>query len=366
MDYCAHDLSLDQLCGQLLVVGYPSDQVPSSLFDDISIGRRAGVILFKRNLPTLARAYDACQRLIGAAPQDTPVLVSIDEEGGRVRRLPPPFIQLPAMMRLASLDDTSLLQRAGEVVGAGLRALGIQLNFAPVLDIHTRPENPVIGDRAFGTTAQDVSRGALCYWRGLRSAGVLGCGKHFPGHGDTSIDSHIALPSVATAIERLKQVELVPFCDAIRSGMQCLMSAHIVCESMDASAPATLSYRVSTGLLREELGFEGVLFSDDLEMGAIGQRATIGQAAVQAVRAGCDVLLVCALEQRQNDVHAALVQEAQRDSGFRTRCEQAAERSISLRRGHRPDPAPSWEQALARVDSDQSRELQSELARAIR
>lgn len=359
------NLALDQVCGQLIVGGYDGPEPTASFLAALAQGHRGGAILFRRNLPTLEATYQACCRILSAAPSALPPILSVDQEGGRVRRLPPPALELPPMMQLASLDDPSLVERAAAATATELRALGFNLNFAPVLDVQTNPDNPVIGDRAFGTEPQDVARMAVAYLRGLRAGGVVGCGKHFPGHGDTSVDSHFALPTVGSSPERLHQRELVPFRAAIDDGIECLMTAHIVCSELDAEVPATLSFRIATDLLRSQMGFGGALFSDDLEMGAIAARWPVESAAVQAIRAGCDALLVCKSESEQELAHRALVNEAQRDPAFRARCEQACHRLVDLRRRHPPCPAPAVAQALAVFQTSATSRLRDEVNRRL-
>jgi len=203
---------------------------------------------------------------------------------------------------MARRGDPGLLREVARYQARELRAAGFHVNFAPVLDIHTNPDNPVIGDRAFGTTPEEVIHNALPYLQGMTEGGIVGCGKHFPGHGDTRSDSHLELPYVDHDSDRLSQVEMRPFARAIAQGIPMIMSAHVVYRALDPELPASLSAKVIDGWLRRALGFGGVVVSDDLEMRAIADRYSIGEAAVQAVLAGSDVVLVCKT--------AALVYEA--------------------------------------------------------
>jgi beta-N-acetylhexosaminidase len=346
--------------GQLVIGGYLGEEPTDSLLKALRKGERGGAILFKRNLPSIDAAHSACTA-IASASSDVPPWICVDQEGGRVSRLPPPFLRIPAMLKLGATGSDALLERCGAVVGAQLRALGFNLNLAPVLDVHTNPDNPVIGDRACSSEPHEAARLALSYLRGLRAAGVVGCGKHFPGHGDTSVDSHLGLPTVHTPLERLEAVELVPFVAAIREGLECLMSAHIVCDALDASSPATLSRAIATELLRDRLGFQGVLLSDDLEMKAIAAHQGVAEAAVEAIRAGCDAVLICSREDWQQEAFEALVREQEASPAFRARCQQAADRCLALRRRNRPAPARTVQQALAVLQSEQARQLAAEL-----
>ncbi len=334
------DLSNEVLCGQLLVVGFEGHDLPPSLRAALIAGQRGGVIVFRRNLTTIEQTVQLCRETAAAAMGTLPPWIGIDEEGGRVRRLPSPALSLslPSMRALAALGDDELIARCASAVAQELAVLGFNVNFAPVLDVDTNPDNPVIGDRAFGAEPEVVARRALAYLRGA-SGWITCCGKHFPGHGDTHLDSHLALPHLAHPVSRLDAVELLPFRAAIDARIPALMSAHIVVEALDPQAPATLSRPIATDLLRQRLGFDGVLFSDDLEMQAIAGHRTFEEAAVQAVAAGCDVLLLCHSEEAQQRAHVALVQEAERSPAFRARCVEAATQGLAARRNRPPSPA---------------------------
>jgi beta-N-acetylhexosaminidase len=200
-----------------------------------------------------------------------------------------------------------------------------------VLDVHTNPENPVIGNRAFASTPEGVIRHALAFWRGLRRAGLVGCGKHFPGHGDTRTDSHLELPVVDHDLARLREVELRPFAAAAAAGIDAIMTAHVMFPALDGTWPATLSPAILTGLLREELGFRGVIVSDDLGMKAVADRWPIAELAVRAVVAGADHLLVREPEERQVAAYEALLREAEASAAFRRRVEESARRIAELK-----------------------------------
>ena len=331
------------LCGQLIVGGFEGESIPTSFFRELAGGRRGGAILFKRNLPSVTHAHALCRDLVNAAPKELPPFVALDQEGGRVARLGAPVIRLPPMRTLSPLG-TKLLERCGRVLGAQLAALGFNLDFAPVLDVDTNPDNPIIGDRSFGRDPEEATMGALAFYQGL-SRSVLGCGKHFPGHGDTSVDSHLGLPVIAHARARLDAVELVPFVAAARSGMDAFMTAHVVVRALDPGVPATLSKAVCTELLRREMGYDGVLFSDDLEMKAVADHHPVESLAVGAIAAGCDVLLICREEALQMRAHEALVRECEKSPAFLDRCREAVRRTMNARR--RRPPAPADEAKLA-------------------
>ncbi len=271
-----------------------------SLARDFGLG---GVILFARNIEAPEQVAELSHDLQTLATE-LPLWVSADQEGGRVARLKAPFTEWPPMAVLGRSGDAGLAARFAAALAAELRAVGVTLDYAPVLDIHTNPKNPVIGDRALAEDADAVARLGTAIIRGLQQNGVAACGKHFPGHGDTSTDSHLELPVVEHPPDRIRRVECVPFRAAIAAEVAFIMTAHLLVPSLDEETPATLSRRIVSGLLRDELGFTGVILSDDLEMKALAGTHTVAEAAVQAIAAGCDGVLVCRaqVEDRARDV----------------------------------------------------------------
>ena len=354
------DLPLSELCGQLVVGGFEGETLPAEMAKALGEGRRGGVILFKRNVPSAPATHELIHSIVDAAHDDYPPFVGVDEEGGRVRRLPSPVLALPPMRALGKLRKPELCERVGEALGRELSALGLNLDFAPVLDVDSNPDNPVIGDRAFSSDPEVVARLGRKLALGLQRGGVMACGKHFPGHGDTTKDSHVDLPHVERSLERLQSVELVPFRAASHVGIAALMTAHVVYSELDPGVVATLSRKIMTGLLRSELGFGGVLFSDDLEMRAIADNFGIEQAATAAIAAGCDALLVCKSFELQEAAHAALVAKAEADDAFRQRCAEAAQRCLAARRKCPPRPVPTPSELDAAFEA--SRPLADELA----
>jgi beta-N-acetylhexosaminidase len=334
-------LELPTLCGQLIVGGFDGPELPERYARALREGRRGGAILFRRNLPDIPTSARVCEAIRAASPADLPPFIGVDQEGGRVTRLPAPFLTLPPMRVLGELSDLGLVRRAGRAVATELSAIGFNLNFAPILDVDSNPDNPVIGDRAFGRDPRTVMRNAVAFLQGLQEKNVLACGKHFPGHGDTSVDSHFDLPIITHDRARLEQIEIPPFRAASGSGIASMMTAHVVCESLDPGVPATLSRAICGSLLRAEIGFEGVLFSDDLEMAAVAAKYPVEESAVEAIWAGCDVLLICKSEDLQDRAHEALVRKAENDSRFRDRCVEAVTRGLRIRRLAPPRPITS-------------------------
>ena len=284
--------TLRRQIGQLLIAGFNGDQIPAelrSLAKEFGLG---GVILFARNVAEPEQVAEMAFEAARLVP-DLPAWLSVDQEGGRVARLRSPFTEWPPMATLGRSGDLGLAERFARALAAELKTVGITLDYAPVLDVHTNPKNAVIGDRALAERAEEVGRLGSAIVRTLQAEGIAACGKHFPGHGDTSADSHHELPLVEHPPERLREVEFLPFKSAIEAGVATIMTAHVLVPSLDEKRPATLSRSVVTELLRDELHFDGVILSDDLEMKAIAAEYAVPSAAVLAIQAGCDGALIC-------------------------------------------------------------------------
>ncbi len=358
----ASALPLPVLCGQLLVGGFEGHTLTASFAEALGKGERGGAVLFRRNLtPDIHATARLNASIRDACRADLPPLIAVDQEGGRVARLGSPLLVLPPMREIGRTGDPLFVARVAEAQATELAALGFTMNFAPVLDVHTRAENPIIGDRAFASTPEAVALLGVAYAEGLARGGVLACGKHFPGHGDTTTDSHFDLPVVAHDRARLEAVELPPFRAAASAGIAALMTAHVLFPALDPAVPATLSRAVCTHL-RREIGFRGVLISDDLEMKAVADRFGIEETAVRSIDAGCDLILVCRDEALQARAHAALVDRAARDGAFRARCVEAADRVLGMRRAAPPRPILDSAALVQHVGGPRSRALSEELA----
>ena len=273
------------------MAGFPGHTVPPelrSLAREFDLG---GVVLFARNVDEPEQVADISRQAREMA-EELPLWVSVDQEGGRVARLKGPFTRWPAMATLGRSGDDGLAARFAAALAAELTAVGISLDYTPVLDILTNPSNPAIGDRALADRAEDVARLGRVIVETLQGAGIAACGKHFPGHGDTSLDSHHDLPLVEHPPDRLRRVEMVPFRTAIEAGVAGIMTAHILIPSLD-DRPATISPAIVSGILKGELGHRGLVFTDDMEMKGISVPRGVPDAAVQAIIAGCDVALLC-------------------------------------------------------------------------
>ena len=281
-------MTLREQIGQLFMIGFTGTTVTKDLASFLTASKPGGVIFFRRNLESVQQIVDLTNGLQKLSPAQ-PLLIAIDQEGGRVSRLPAEFTIFPPCGQLGQCNSSELAYSAAATIAKELRAVGINMNMAPVLDVNSNPDNPVIGDRAFGAAPELVGEMGSATIGGLQDNMVVACGKHFPGHGDTATDSHKELPVVDAGLQRLRDTEFPPFQQAIRYGVASLMTAHVLYRALDPEAPATLSSAVIQRLLREEFRYEGVVFTDDLEMHAIIDHDGIGEAAVRSFVAGCPV-----------------------------------------------------------------------------
>jgi beta-N-acetylhexosaminidase len=282
--------------GQLAIAGFAGHEIPADLRGLAREFDLGGIILFARNVvepEQVAEISREAQSLV----QELPLWVSVDQEGGRVARLKSPFTEWPPMATLGRSGDVGLAERFARALAAELKAVGISLDYTPVLDIRTNASNTVIGDRALADSAEEVARLGRAIIAALQAEGIAACGKHFPGHGDTSVDSHHELPLVEHPPDRLRGVELVPFRAAIEAGVSSIMTAHILIPALDDQHPATLSRRIVDELLKREMGYGGLVLSDDLEMRAISGTYGVPEATVAAIAAGCDAVLMCGVSQ---------------------------------------------------------------------
>jgi beta-N-acetylhexosaminidase len=326
--------------GQLAIVGFAGHTIPGDvrlLAREFDLG---GIILFARNVDEPEQVAGIA-REARALARDVPLWVSVDQEGGRVARLRAPFTLWPPMLALGRSGDAALAARFARALAIELRAVGITLDFAPVLDLFTNPSNPAIGDRAFGEKAEEVARLGRIVIETLQAEGLAACGKHFPGHGDTTVDSHVERPLVEHPPDRIEAVELVPFRAAIDAGVAGIMTAHLLVPAYDEERPATLSPTIVDGLLRTRLGFEGLIVTDDMNMGAIAATYSPGEAAVGAIAAGCDVLLLCGDRQDPQAVALEAVVHAVEDGTLPlTRVEDALRRHQRVKGRFLAPPQP--------------------------
>jgi len=312
--------------GQLLMVGIPGPSLNAEARYLIEVLQVGGVILFRRNLESplqVAILTRDLQELAGAAT-GRHLLIAIDQEGGPVQRLQPPFIQMPAAREWGRQDDPPAIERLTTQVGRELRLVGINMNMAPVLDVARGPESP-LWMRSYGSVPEKVARLGLAAIRGFRAGGVIPVAKHFPGLGYTTLDSHQDTPTVrGDGTERER--DLFAFRQAVAAGVPAIMSAHLLVPEWD-DRPATLSKKILTEQLRGNLGFQGLIITDDLEMGGICRHWSVAEAALQALAAGADVLLICEKPEAITAAHSALAQS----TGLESRLRESLERIQRLK-----------------------------------
>jgi beta-N-acetylhexosaminidase len=281
------------------------------------------VILFSRNVESALQVHELCAELKRRSPG---VLVCMDQEGGRVKRLRGEFTDVPSARALGRANDPKLGYEIGKILARELRAVNADWDLAPVLDVDTNPKNPVIADRSLGSDPTRVATLGAEIVRGLQDNGVAACGKHFPGHGDTWQDSHKVLPSLDHGMDRLNRVELPPFKAAIDAGVATIMTSHILFKQIDPTLPATMSEPILQGILRKQLGFNGLIVSDDLEMKAIADNYGIDQVIIRGANAGIDLFFICHDPELQNRAIDILIQAVERNEVPRERIEQANRR----------------------------------------
>lgn len=313
--------------GQRLSVGFDGFTVPDEFAQLVREYKVGNVILFRRNIQSRDQLRRLCADLTELILRETglPPFIMLDEECGSVSRLAHIGTPTPSAMAIGATGDPSNAHAVGRMIGEELRAVGVNFNLAPVLDVNTNPLNPVIGIRSFGGAPEQVAAMGVAYARGLQEAGVIACGKHFPGHGDTAVDSHIGLPLVEKSADEVRRLELVSFRAAIAAGIDAIMSAHVIFPALEPDrVPSTVSRQVLTGLLREELGFKGLIISDGMEMRAVMDMFGIENASCRALNAGVDVALICHSAQQASDtmdyiecaVAAGTFDLAQNDASF--------------------------------------------------
>lgn len=347
--------------GQLAIVGFPGHAIPADFKRMATEFDLGGVIYFARNIAEPAQVAEL-SREAADLRQDWPLWISVDQEGGRVARLRRPFTEWPPMVTLGRSADAQLVEAFAAALAVELRAVGINLDYTPVLDIHTNPQNPIIGDRAFGDTADVVSRVGAAMVRALHANQIVACGKHFPGHGDTNTDSHLELPMVEHPPDRLKAIEFAPFKAAIAEGLATIMTAHVLVPSLDDQVPATLSRRIVTDVLKGELGFEGLVISDDLGMKAVADTWPLGDAMVASLQAGCDAVLLCnSTLDEQLIALEAVIHAVEKGTLPLARVEDAMarQRRVKTQFAHLMLPGPS---DLSRVGTDAHHALSARMA----
>ncbi|CAM3725217.1 Beta-N-acetylhexosaminidase [Cohnella lubricantis] len=286
-------MSLEQKVGQLILAGVEGTTLDADAKRMIAEDQVGGIILYSNNIKNVKGLVTLVNAIKSAnVPNPAPIFVSADQEGGRVNRLPSEYAKFPANGVVGQSGAAEAAGTMGSLIGRAMLSAGFNMDFAPVLDVNSNPDNPVIGDRSFGSTPELVEQLGIAEMKGIRGEAVIPVVKHFPGHGDTSVDSHHDLPIINKTADQLEKLELVPFEAAVRENAEAVMVAHILFPKIDPDKPGSLSEKIIDDLLRGKLGYDGVVITDDLGMGAIVKNYTLPDAAVLAVQAGADILLV--------------------------------------------------------------------------
>ena len=329
-------MTLAEQIGQVLTVGFHSTTPPQEVIDLIQQQHIGSIILFKRNIQDAEQVYELTQylqRIAREAGHRYPLLIMIDQENGMVRRFGNSATIFPGNMALGAIDSEQIAYAIAEATGHELRALGINMNLAPDVDVNNNPANPVIGVRSFGEDPHLVARLGTAMVQGYHAAGIITTLKHFPGHGDTAVDSHLALPVVPFTMERLETIELLPFRRAIEARADSVMLAHMYLPALMQAEmlPATVSHAIVTGLLREKLGFTGLIVSDCMEMHAISRIVGTEQGTIKALQAGIDLILLSHTYARQRGSLDAIHAAIQQGTLSTDRIRDAAERVLQLK-----------------------------------
>ena len=288
------NMTLDEKIGQIITVGidgYTINDKTKELIVDKKVG---GIILFKDNINDSNQLLQLINNIKDINSKNKiPLFISIDEEGGRVSRLPKEIKKLPSNEVIGNINDKKLAYDIGKTIGYSLKSFGFNMDFAPVLDINSNSNNKVIGDRSFSSNKNIVANLGVSEINGFKSSNIISVAKHFPGHGDTEVDSHYKLPIINKTLDELKEVEFVPFKNAIKENVPSIMVSHILLPEIDDINPASMSKTIITDILRKDLKFDGLIVTDDMTMVAITNNFDISEACIKSINAGADLLLIC-------------------------------------------------------------------------
>ncbi|MFB9279964.1 beta-N-acetylhexosaminidase [Cohnella cellulosilytica] len=325
-------MTLEEKVGQVIVAGIEGTRIDDKMKKLIAEQHVGGLIWYKNNFSDLKGSVQLVNELKRANDGNPlPLFMSVDQEGGKVSRLPKDFTAMPDAVKVGRTGKPELAEEMGALLSNELRLMGFNMNFAPVLDVNSNPANPVIGTRAFGRDAESVATMGVAAMQGLQHGGTIAVVKHFPGHGDTSVDSHLELPSVGKTIAELEKLEWIPFRAAIQEGTDAVMIAHILFPKIDPDSPSSLSKTVITDLLRDRLGYAGVVITDDMTMGAIARNYGIEDASLQSFLAGSDLLLVAHGYDTARKVYDRLLEAVNSGALPESRLDESLRRIIALK-----------------------------------
>lgn len=325
-------MSLEDKIAQMILTGISGTTIDANAKKLISQFHVGGIIFYKNNFETPAQTIQLVNQMKAENSSNLPLFLGADQEGGRVTRLPGGLANFPTNKQIGKVNNPEFSYKVGTLLGHELKEFGLNLDFAPVLDINSNPNNPVIGDRSFGNNSEIVSKLGIQTMKGIQSQNVIPTIKHFPGHGDTSVDSHLELPIVNKSLKELKELELIPFERAIDHGADVVMVAHILLPELDKNNPASMSKAVMTDVLRKQLGFTGVIITDDMTMGAITNNFDIGKAAVESVKSGSDIILVGHDYNNVVKITSSLKTAVQKGEISQQRLNESIERIIKLKK----------------------------------
>ena len=318
----------------MIITGFGGTSLNSELEELIVNSRIGGLILFERNFEDpeqLIRLIDDLQSLAMSCPASVPLFISVDQEGGRVARLKGPFSNFPQPSCLGQAQSESLAHRFGLALGREMKAVGINMVYAPVLDVNTNPANPIIGTRALSDIPELAGRMGKAVIDGIYKAGICPVGKHFPGHGDTDRDSHLELPYVSREVVSLEKVELEPFAQTINHGMEVIMTAHVIYSAWDDQLPATFSPFILKNILREKLGFDGLIITDDLEMKAVEKHIPFESIPRLGSIAGVDLYLICHDRKKTLSLQDQMIQDIEEGRIDKKQVEYSAQKIIDFK-----------------------------------
>lgn len=325
-------MNLEEKIGQMIfagVSGTTMDTGAQKLINQLHVG---GIIFYKNNFENPTQTVEFVNGIKAENSSNIPLFLGVDQEGGRVTRLPGAITNFPPNKQIGEVNNSEFSYKIGRLLGFELKEFGLNLDFAPVLDINSNPNNPVIGDRSFRNNLEIVSKLGIETMKGIQSQNVIPTIKHFPGHGDTSVDSHLELPIVNKTLKELMKLELIPFKRAIDQGADVVMVAHMLIPELDKNNPASMSKMVMTDVLRSQLGFTGVIITDDMTMGAIVEHFDIGKAAVESVKAGSDIILVGHGYDNVDKIQSSLKDAIEKGEISQQRINESVERIIKLKR----------------------------------
>lgn len=358
-------MTLEEKIGQLLMVGVEGttmDQTAERLIREQHAG---GVIFYQSNFKKTGDAVKLVNDLKAANKTGAaPLLLAVDQEGGKINRLPADFETIPDSRTVGKSNDASMAKALGGLLADELRVMGLNLNLAPVLDIDSNPKNPVIGVRSFGNNPELVAKMGVAEMQGLQEAGIIAAVKHFPGHGDTSVDSHRELPVVIKTLDQLQKFEWVPFRSAIEGGADVVMAAHILFPRIDNEVPASLSRIIIGEQLRGTLGFDGVVITDEMTMGAIANNYGVVNGSLQAILAGSDIVMVAHDYAKMRSVYDKLLKSAKDGTLSEERIDESVRRILSLKLKYAISDEPTPIPTAADLPNAQIREWKSRLSQA--